>query len=248
VKTWAEENNVPYLQPEKLTELPQILNSRGFHPKGDLDEGLSDQKLQSAKYDFFLIVAYGKIIPEEILNMPRLGSLNIHYSLLPKYRGASPVEASILAGDTETGVTIQQIEFKLDSGPILASEKTAIGAEESAPALRERLIKIGGELLIKILPEFLAGKFKSTPQEEKEASHCKKIKKEDGLVDPNGDPVQNYNKFRAYTLWPRVYFFKDGKRVVITEAALENGSFIIKRVIPEGRKEISYADFLRQEK
>ena len=246
VKIWAIENNIPYLQPEDIMELSQIFLSRGSH--GDLagiGEGRREEKFARAELlqnipDFFLVVAYGKIIPEDIINMPKLGSINIHYSLLPKYRGASPVESAILNGETETGITIQKMEYRLDTGPIIIQEKVEINPEEKAGDLRKRLIKIGGELLVKILPDFVDGKVKLTPQNENEATYCKKIKKEDGEIDLNADPIKNYNKFRAYATWPRTFFFKDGKRIIITDATLENGEFKILKIIPEGGKEINY--------
>ena len=226
-KVWAVENSIPYIQPEKLDEEFAL-------------------KLSTFNFQLFIVVAYGKIMPENIINMPKLGSINIHYSLLPKYRGASPVESAILNGDTETGVTIQQMEYKMDSGPIVAQEKVTILREEKAPELRKCLIKIGAELLVKILPELAQEKIKAIPQDETQASHCKKIKKEDGLIDLNGDAVKNYNKFRAYALWPRTFFFKNNKRVIINDAVLENNQFIIKKVLPEGKKEIKYEEFLKQ--
>ncbi len=221
VKIWAIENNIPYIQPEKLI-VEEI------------------QKLFETSVDLFLVVAYGKIIPEKILNIPKFGSINVHYSLLPKYRGASPVESAILNGDTETGVAIQQMEFKMDTGPILAMEKVPIQPHEKAYELRKKLIKIGGELLVKILPDFISGKITPTIQNENEASYCKKIQKEDGLIDLSDDPIKNYNKFRAYATWPRTFFFKEDQRIIITDAAIENGNFIIKKVIPEGGKEVEY--------
>ena len=217
VKTWAIENNIPYVQPEKLTEV-------------DLRKD----------FDLFIVVAYGKIMPKGILELPKFGSINIHYSLLPKYRGASPVESAILNGDKYTGITIQQMEYKMDSGPILAQEQVEIEPTEKAPDLRKRLIKIGGDLLVKTLPELIEEKIKAIPQDETKATHCAKIKKEDGLIDLNADAVKNYNKFRAYAHWPRTFFFKDGKRIIITEARLENGSFVIEKIIPEGGKEMDY--------
>ena len=220
VKIWAEENKIPYIQPEKL-------NTEEF----------------KNTFDLFIFVAYGKIIPENILNMPKLGSLNIHYSLLPKYRGASPVESVILNGDTETGVTIQKMEYKMDAGDIIAQEKINIKADEKAPELRKRLIKLGGELLVKILPEFIEGKIKPIPQNGSLASVCKKIKKEDGLIDLNDDAVKNYNKFRAYAHWPRTFFFQNDKRIIITDAELQNGKFVIKKILPEGKKEVAFEEF-----
>ena len=223
VKVWAIENNVPYSQ-------PTILSSDLF---------------KDLRSDLSIVVAYGKIIPEDIINFPKLGSINIHYSLLPKYRGASPVESAILNGDTETGVTIQKMEYKMDTGPIIAIEKTEIKPTEKAEGLRKRLIKIGGELLVKTLPNFINGKIILAKQNEGEASYCKKIKKEDGLLDLNDDGIKNYNKFRAYAHWPRSFFFKNEKRIIITEAALENNQFVIKKVLPEGKKEIKYEEFIK---
>jgi len=224
VKIWAIENNIPYIQLEKL----------------DAEFTL---KLSTFNFQLSVVVAYGKIIPENILNMPKLGSINVHYSLLPKYRGASPVESAILNGDTETGITIQKMAYKMDAGDIIAQEKVKIGNDEKAPDLRKRLIKIGGELLVKILPEFANRNIKLIPQNEKEATYCKKIKKEDGLVDLEKEPSSVlYNKFRAYAGWPRIFFFQKGKRIIITKARLENNKFIIEKVIPENGKEMDWKD------
>jgi len=275
VKIWAIKNKIPYIQPEKPNEkeIWDILRTLG-RSGDDGQKKFSTENFRGEQNipDFFLVVAYGKIIPENILNMPRLGSINIHYSLLPKYRGASPVETVILNGDTETGVAIQKMEYKLDSGPIIALEKVAILPDEKAPDLRKRLIKIGGELLVKILktpsasghslqeqytfwlpesskglavgfhPDFtpFAGGEK---QNESQATFCKKIKKEDGLIDLGDDAIKNYNKFRAYATWPRTFFFQNNKRIIITDAELVNGKFVIKKVLPEGKKEISWQDF-----
>lgn len=231
---FAEQNNIPCLKPEKLDE---------------------EFTLKISIFDFELgvVVAYGKIIPENILNIPKLGSINIHYSLLPKYRGASPVESAILNGDTETGVTIQKMKFKMDSGPILAEERMEITPDETTPELRARLIKIGGELLVKMLKMLSTpSAFGTSPyiggekQDDAQATFCKKIKKEDGLIDLKDDANKNYNKFRAYAAWPRTFFFQDGKRIIITKAKLENNQFVIEKVLPEGKKEISWEKFKKQ--
>ena len=231
VAVFAEQNNIRCLKPEKLDE-----------------EFVSN--LETRTYNLIIVVAYGKIIPENILNMPKFGSINIHYSLLPKYRGASPVESAILNGDTETGVTIQKMVYKMDAGDIIAGEKTNILPDETAPELRKRLIKLGGELLVKTLTSSALRQAQdSSPfaggakQNESEATFCKKIKKEDGLIDLNDDAkknLQNYNKFRAYATWPRTYFFKNGKRIIITKAKLQEGKFIVEKIIPEGGKEQEY--------
>lgn len=234
VKTWAIENNIPYIQPEDIRGLGASPHVRhvGNH--------MSDMWENNIKPDLFIVVAYGKILPEELIKLPKYGSINIHYSLLPKYRGASPVESAILNGDKETGITIQQMEYKMDAGPIIATEVVSINEDEKAPDLRKRLIEIGGELLVKTLPDFVEGKIKQIPQDETKATHCRKIKKEDGLIDLNDAAQKNYDKFRAYAHWPRTYFFRDNKRIIITDAKIENGTFVIKKVIPEGGKETNY--------
>ncbi|OGI76129.1 methionyl-tRNA formyltransferase [Candidatus Nomurabacteria bacterium RIFCSPHIGHO2_02_FULL_42_19] len=253
VKVWAEKNNIPYIQPEKITEEEMDIAFRTLSQDGEPRRAIFQQENmrgEKSNMHFFLVVAYGKIIPESILNMPKLGSINIHYSLLPKYRGASPVESAILNGETETGVTIQQMKYEMDAGDILAQEKVEIITTELTTELRRRLIKIGGDLLVKTLPDLVEGKIKAVSQNETEATFCKKIKKEDGLVDLEKEsPATLYNKFRAYATWPRIFFLArrslgeggfQTKRIIITDAVLENGKFVIKRVIPEGGKETDW--------
>jgi len=231
VKVWAEKNNIPYIQPKDL-------DSAQVRP------------VQGPVQDLFIVVAYGKIIPEKLINIPKLGTINIHYSLLPKYRGASPLESALLNGDDTTGITIQQMAFKLDSGPILAQKEISIDKDQTKNGLRDELIKIGGDLLCQTIPSIINQTIIKKPQDESKATHCAKIKKEDGEININDDGEKNYNKYRAFYGWPGTYFFAERHnkkiRVKITQASYENNSFQIKRVIPEGKKEINYSDFLRQ--
>lgn len=217
-KIWAIENNIPFLQPEKLDQ--EFIDSL------------------KSNHDLFIVVAYGNIMPEKLINLPELGSINIHYSLLPKYRGASPVESAILNGEKETGITIQQMAFEMDAGDILVQKRVEILPNEKTSSLRKRLIKIGAELLAENLQNIANKELKPIKQSGAEISHCKKIKKEDGLIDLNDNAEKNHRKFLAYDVWPRTFFFKDGKRFVITEAVIEDGNFVIKKVIPEGKKEV----------
>ena len=264
VALFAEKNNIPCLKPEKLDEkeIRDVLRTLG-RSDGDGQRKFSAENFRGEQNipDFFFVVAYGKIIPEEIINMPKLGSINIHYSLLPKYRGASPVESAILNGEIETGVTIQKMKFELDSGSIIAQEKISILPDEKALDLRKRLIKIGGDLLVKLLSTpsvqkdtspYVVGGCVGVKQDEKLATYCKKIKKEDGLIDLKDNAILNYNKFRAYVLWPRTFFLArrslgegrfQTKRIIITDAVLENNRFVIKKVLPEGRREINWQDY-----
>lgn len=226
VKVWADENNIPTLQPEKIT--PDIVL-------------YLQQKAQELGVDIFIVVAYGKILPQSLIDIPTRGTYNIHYSLLPRHRGASPVEAAILAGDPETGVSIQKMVFKLDAGPVVAESKIAIDANDTTPSLRGKLIPIGAHLLADILPT-LASDMPATIQDESAATHCGKTKKEDGLIDPfTDDPIITWRKYRAYQPWPGLYFIEDGKRIKITSARFEHGKFIIERVIPEGKKEMNWS-------
>ncbi len=243
VKTWAINNNIPYIQPENLNqrEIWDVLRTLG-KSDGDEQRKFSAENFRGDQNipDFSLVVAYGKIISQEIIDLPKFGSINIHYSLLPKYRGASPVESAILNGDTKTGATIQKMAFKLDSGDILNQESIDILPDETTPELRSRLIQLGASLLIKTISDILSEKIISIPQDESQATFCKKIKKEDGLIDLTENALKNYNKYRAYFAWPRVYFFEKDKRQIITKASLKDGKFIIEKIIEEGGKEKSY--------
>lgn len=229
-KIWAETRGIPVLQPEKI-------------------DGQFLEEFAKHSIELGIVAAYGKILPQALLDMPKFGMINIHYSLLPKYRGATPVEAAILNGDAETGVTIQKMAFKLDAGDIIAESKTLIGEAETAPELRARLNSIGKKLLIETIPKIADGSAQHAKQDEAAATRCGKITKEDGLIDPASDGLMNWRKFRAYSGWPGTYFFteKNGKRIrlIVKEAVFEEGKFIIRKIVPEGRKEISYTEFLR---
>lgn len=226
VKVWAEKNSIPVLQPEKL----------------DAD---FIAKLTEINADLFIVAAYGKILKKEVIDMPKYGTLNVHPSLLPKYRGSSPIESAILNGDTETGVSIMLLDELMDHGPVLAQEIVALTNETLAPELEHKLAALGGTILGDIIPDWISGAIEASPQNDAEATFTKKIKKVDGLIDPAGDPITNDRKFRAYQGWPRTYFMHEGKRVVTTKAKLQDGKFIIENVISEGKKEMPYEDFLR---
>jgi methionyl-tRNA formyltransferase len=222
VKILAEKYNIKVLQPEKITE--EFIN-------------------EFSKYsiDLNIVVAYGNILPKDIINMPEHGTLNIHYSLLPKYRGAAPLEGALLSGDKVTGVTIQKMVYKLDAGDIVAMQEIAISDTIDKESLRSSLINTGAQLLIDTLPDYTAGHITPIPQDESSATHIGKIKKEDGKIDIADDPIVNYNKYRAYSGWPGIYFIdENGKRIKITKAHIDKGRFVIERIIPEGKSERDY--------
>jgi len=232
-KLWAEENFISTLQPTTLKDsrVVQTIN----------DEG---------PWDLFIVAAYGNILSKEILELPKYGTLNIHPSFLPSLRGASPIQTAILE-ENETGVTVMLMDEEMDHGPIVAQEKVNIkNWPPKASELEKILASYGGKILAGVIPKWISGEIEPREQDHDKATFTKKITKEDGLLDLNDNPDKNYRKIQAYDIWPRTYFFteKNGKkiRVVITKASLENGELIIRKVIPEGKKEIAYEDFLNR--
>lgn len=231
VKDWALSNNISVLNPETY------------------DDVFKNEILKTG-VETFAIASYGKIIPQNILEVGKQGTLNVHPSLLPKYRGATPIASQILSDDREVGVTIMLVDEKVDHGPIIAQEKVSLSEwPMRASSLQELLGTEGGALLVKTLIEWFQGKRESIPQDHSAATFTKKIKKEDGLITLEDDPYTNYLKLCAYDDSVGTYFFvsKNGKdiRVKITDATFEEGAFKPLRVIPEGGKEMSYQDFLR---
>lgn len=232
VKQWGVRNGIPVVTPSSLNDEAFI-------------RALCDQHC-----DLFVVAAYGKIIPKAILELPKHGTLNVHPSLLPKFRGASPVESVILSDEQETGVTIIALDEEMDHGPILAARKYETNDwPPRGSTLTEALAHLGGALLAETIPRWIGGELTATPQDHACATFTKKIVKDDGLIDLSGDPLTNYKKIRALDEWPGAFFFTErgGKRirVRIVDAKLENGALTITRIIPEGKKEMSYDDFLR---
>ncbi|HBH71479.1 MAG: Methionyl-tRNA formyltransferase [Parcubacteria group bacterium GW2011_GWC1_42_11] len=239
VGVWADTHNIPTLEPEKLdSEFIGRLSAYGCQ--------------------LFIIASYGKIVPRTILDLPKHGTLNVHPSLLPKLRGASPIQSAILE-DTpvglphEAGVTIMLIDDEIDHGPIVAQEKITVpnwppkGAE-----LEEILGTLGGKLLVRTIPLWVSGVIKSVEQDHDNATYTKKMTSGSGQIYLDDDSTRMFRKIRAFDTWPRAYFLtnRNGRdtRVVVTEAHLDNGILVIDRVIPEGRKEMAYEDFLRGQK
>lgn len=221
VKSFSESLSVPVLIPEKL------------------DEDFI-KEIEAMEADLGIVVAYGKILPEALINSFPKGVLNVHYSLLPRWRGASPVESALLNGDEITGVTIQKMVKKLDAGAVLAAATETILPEDTTATLRPRLIKLGADLLINTLPKYMNEEITPVEQNESEATHAPKFAKTEGELDLSSDPVTNWRKYRAFAVSPGTYFFEDGKRMKIKEARFEDGRFIVKRVVPEGGTERDY--------
>jgi len=204
VKKWALENNLPVLQPDKIRNPEWI------------------EKIKALNPDLIILVAYGQIIPEEILNIPKYKALNIHPSLLPKYRGASPIQSVILCGETETGVCLMIMDKEMDHGEIIASEKLSIKDNVSFAGLSQQLSDLGANLLIKTLPDWIEGKIKAQEQNHNQATFCKLIKKEDGKIDWNKSAQEIERQIRAFRKWPESYTDFNGKVLKILEAGFEN--------------------------
>ncbi len=219
VQEWAKKESIECWQPE--------------HPR-DIYEALLERK-----DDLYIVASYGYILSQKILDIPKHGILNVHTSLLPKYRGASPIESALLHGEKTTGSTIMQMVYKMDAGPILAQSEFPIEDHITKPELFIMLAHDGGKLLSQVLPEYIQGNIQGITQNEDEVSYCNKIEKSDGDIT-NDDDITRWRKYKAYFGWPGVFIFEDGKRIKITKAHFENGMFIIERVIPEGKKEMDY--------
>jgi methionyl-tRNA formyltransferase len=168
--------------------------------------------------DAGIVVAYGKILPPELLSIPKNGFFNVHASLLPKYRGAAPIQRAIVGGETTTGITIMRVDEQLDHGPILTTETTPIGAAERAPSLSERLAQLGADTLVRVLDNITPG----TPQDDAMATYAPKIEKDEGEVRWSDPTTLIYNKFRAFDPWPGV--FVDDLKLIDLERASGSGS------------------------
>jgi methionyl-tRNA formyltransferase len=175
------------------------------------------ERIQGAAPDVGVVVAYGRILPAEILTLPRLGFVNVHASLLPAHRGASPIQAALLAGEKETGVVTMKVEEELDSGPLYLERRVAIEEREDAGALSRRLSGIGAELLVQTLEGLETGTLSARPQIGT-PSYCRPIRREDGEIDWSAPAEEILRRLRALTPWPGLYTFAHGGRLKILEA------------------------------
>ena len=180
--------------------------------------------LASLSPEVVVVAAYGLFLPPEALVIPPLGCLNIHPSLLPRYRGPSPVVSAILNGDDETGVTIMKLDEGMDSGPLLAQAKVQLGSRETGTELTRRLFDIGADLLVDTLPGWASGDIPAVPQEESRATFTTLVKKEDGEIDWTSDAERIARMVRAYEPWPGTFTYWDGKLLKILEATSTAGS------------------------
>jgi methionyl-tRNA formyltransferase len=187
IKTISEKAGFPLLQPESAGDPAFVAALRALRP------------------EVIVVAAYGQILPPSVLELPAFGCVNVHASLLPKYRGAAPIQWAILNGETETGVSIMKMTAGLDRGDVLSRRATPLGPDETAAALRDRLAAMGAELLVVTLPPYVAGAVRPQAQDETAATYARKITKEDGLMDWTQPALALRNRIRAFTPWPGAF-------------------------------------------
>lgn len=249
VKNVALAKNIPLIQPNRLK-----------------DEGVYE-KITSWAPDIVIVVAFGQILRSNILELPRFGCINVHASLLPRWRGAAPIQAAIFHGDLETGVTIMKMDSGIDTGPILTQRSIEILPGESAESLSDRLSILGAELLIKTIEDYEKGTIIPQNQESGNATYAPMIKKEDGKLDFHKSAIELERQIRAYQPWPGCFIKVDTDRIKIINAepvinlvfesgemgiydsypvvGTSHGVLMLKIVQPEGKKQMSGDVFLR---
>ncbi|MFA6285116.1 MAG: methionyl-tRNA formyltransferase [Parcubacteria group bacterium] len=243
-----------------------------FQPESLRDSGL-DEEIKKINPDLFIVAAYGKILPETILGIPKYGAINIHASLLPKYRGASPVQCAILSGENETGITLMKMNEKMDEGDILVQKKIEIGENETADILLGRLSQLGAKMIVDFAPRWISGKINLVPQDHSHATYCKRVLREDGKIEWNSAVEEIGRKWRSYYPWPGIYSIlsvkNQPKRLKLLEIEIipdvgagektgkiieydqevaiqaKNGLVILKKIQLEGKKEMDVDDFLK---
>jgi methionyl-tRNA formyltransferase len=200
VKALAVERGLRVLQPERLSR------------------DLIEEPFTQLKADLGVVAAYGKILPEWLLKVPALGMINVHASLLPKYRGAAPVHRAVLAGDSGTGVTIMRVVKALDAGPMLAKVTRPIGPDESSDVVERDLASLGADLLVSILDDLRSGRITETAQNDADATYAPRLTKEEGLIDWSRPAHELHNHVRSLRPWPTAYTFLKGARLVVHHA------------------------------
>jgi methionyl-tRNA formyltransferase len=247
VKTLAQELNLPIMQPEKLKQPDAMEQLTAWSP------------------DLVVVAAFGQILKKDVLDLPKYGCINVHASLLPRWRGAAPINAAILHGDDETGVTIMQMDVGLDTGPMLAKRSIRILPDDTAGSAFEALSTLGADLLIETLPDYLSGKIQPTPQPDEGATYAPMLKKEDGRLDFTQDVNDLERRVRAFNPWPGTFMDFDGMNLKVHRAHVEPGNalagerlveqnqpavgarggiLVLDEVQPAGKKSMSGKSFL----
>lgn len=209
IKELALKHNIPVFQPKRLRK-PEAI-----------------EELQQWQPDVQVVAAYGQILPQTVLDIPPHGSVNVHASLLPRWRGAAPIHAAIRAGDTETGVTIMKMDAGLDTGPMLRKHAIAIAPDETGQSLHDKLAVVGATLLLETLPGYLSGELHPQEQDDKEATYAPQIDKDEGEIDWTKDAASIERLVRAFTPWPGTYtYFNE------TQLKIHSGTVIPGRAVP----------------
>jgi methionyl-tRNA formyltransferase len=256
VKQLALEHGIPVWQPGSFKKAEHSAALAAYHA------------------DCYIVAAFGQILPQKVLDQPRYGTLNIHASLLPKYRGADPIAEAIVQGDRETGVSIMLLDAGIDTGPVLSRHRLTIDADETTGSLTKRLAELGAQALTETFPLWIAGKLTPEPQDTMRATHTRMLTKEDGLIDWSQAAAVLARKVRAYQPWPAAYTHWRGKLLKIIAAtpldveladsllpgtvgvreeighkaltvATGSGLLLVKHLQLEGKKALSAEEFLR---
>jgi methionyl-tRNA formyltransferase len=212
VKLMAEEAGIPVFQPTTFRQEESI------------------KVLKKWRVDVIVVAAFGQILPKQVLDLPSVGSINVHASLLPRWRGASPIQYAILAGDSESGVSLMKMDPGLDTGPVYVQERVELGPRETASQLHDKLAELGGLLLADHLGAIIEGKLEPQPQDEALATYAPLVKKEAGLIDWNESSLEIDRLIRAMTPWPGAYSSWQGKNLKVLSARPFTGANIPKAV------------------
>lgn len=248
VKVLAEKHGIPVMQPLKV-RVPEVVES-----------------IRELAPDLIVVVAFGQILPKSLLDIPRYGCINVHASLLPRWRGAAPLNWCIINGDTESGVTTMMMDVGLDTGDMLVKRPTPIGPDENTQSLHDRLSVVGAEALSETLDLLKDGKLVREKQDDALTCYAPMLKKEDGLIDWSKEPQAIKNLVRGMTPWPGAFSFLDGRMLKIyrvgtaageetpgsviragrdgLEVACNGGSIVIEELQLEGKKRLPAGDFL----
>jgi methionyl-tRNA formyltransferase len=205
VKTLALELGIPVIQPEKLRQ-PEVM-----------------EQLRAWAPDAIVVAAFGQILKQDVLDLPEFGCINVHASLLPRWRGAAPINAAILHGDEQTGITIMKMDAGLDTGPILTQRSVRIQPDETAGSLFDKLSTLGADLLLETLPKYFSGEITPRPQPEEGVTYAGMMKKEEGRLDFSQSARELERKVRAFNPWPGTYFEWDGNLLKVHRASIGMG-------------------------
>jgi methionyl-tRNA formyltransferase len=216
VKVVAREHSIPVFQPDRLRDADVAATIAGWQP------------------DLGVVAAYGKLIPETLLTVPRFGMINVHASLLPKYRGAAPIHRAIINGEHETGVTIMRVGKRLDAGAMFAKVERPIEADETSDVLERDLADLGARLLETVVDQIATGRAHEEPQDEAQATYAPRLIKEEGLIDWSLPAMDIHNRVRGLYPWPHAYTFLDGARLIVLKTHVHDAASPVRRRFADG--------------